>query len=125
MRKKTKIILGLVGLGLVALIFFVAAGLYSMEIEDHYGDNQNFFYKSRVGDIAVNLDKKEFEKVEKSWTRVFIVGNSGRVDMWKWLNENKIEIYRARPFVYDKEPTYNDIERLIAEDKLELIIKNW
>ncbi len=125
MRKKTKIILGLVGLGLVALIFFVAMGLYSMEIEDHYGDNQNFFYKSKVGDIAVNRDKREFKKVEKSWTRIFIADKGERVDIWKWLNEDSVEVYRARPFVYDKEPSYKDIKRLISEDKLELIIKNW
>jgi hypothetical protein len=125
MTKRTKIILGLIGLGLFALIFFVAMGFYTMDIEDHYGDNQNFFYGSKFGDIAVNRDKKEFKKIEKSWTRVFIVDEKSKVDIWTWVTDDSVAIYRARPFVYDKEPTYKDIERLIAEDKLELIIKNW
>jgi len=125
MNKKTKIILGLVGLGLFALIVFIAIGFYSMDIEDHYGNDQNFFYQSKFGDIAVNRDRKEFKKIEKSWTRIFIADEKGRVDIWTWLNEDSVGIYRARPFVSNKELTYGDIERLIAEDKLELIIKNW
>lgn len=105
-------------------IFYCNRALFNGDRRS-YGDNQNFFYESKVGDTAVNRGRKEFKKVEKSWKKVFVADERGRVDIWKWLNEDSVEVYRDQPFVYDKEPSYNDIQRLVSEDKLELVIENW
>lgn len=61
MNKKTKIIFGIGILG-VATALGIASGLYLMAIEDHYGDYQNFFFKAKHGDIALNLDTGKLEK---------------------------------------------------------------
>src|SRR6266516_2310809 len=111
MNQRSKIIFGLCGISVLAIVVFTAIGLYAMAIEDHYGDNQEFFYKSKHGDIAVNRDTREFKKIEKSWTRVFIIDDDKRVDLWTWLNKNRIEIYRARTLNNSQNPSCTDIEQ--------------
>lgn len=49
MSKTIKIILAVVGLLTFGTGAILAFGMYSMEIEDTYGDNQDIFYNSRQG----------------------------------------------------------------------------
>ena len=90
MNKKLKIIFLLIGIVVVSGFLFVSIGFYTMDIEDHYGDNQDFFYKSKYGDIAINRDTREFGKIEKSWTRVYITDKGKKVDLWSWLNKRDL-----------------------------------
>lgn len=127
MNKKTKIVLGIVGVLGMATVLGIASGLYLMAVEDHYGNYQDFFFNAKYGDIALNRDTQELRKVEKGWTRVFVVNKGERIDLLTWLDESRIEIYRARPSISGQDPSYSytDIEQLIKDNKLELIIKNW
>ena len=124
MNKRSKIIFGLIGISILAIAIFIAVGLHAMAIEDHFGDNQEFFYKSKHGDIALNRDTREFKKIEKSWARAFVIDNK-KVDLWTWLDKNRIEIYRARTLNNSQNPNYSDIEQLIRNNELEMIVKNW
>lgn len=125
MNRKVKIGLIIFGLVVAATIFSMTYGFYLMEIEDHYGDNREIFFQSRQGDIAVNRDKRELGTIEKSWKRIYIIGNSDTVDIWSWLDKDNIEIYRPRiNGLAGKNLKYDDIDNLIDDKKIELIIKN-
>jgi hypothetical protein len=123
MNKKVKIVLSILGLAILSVILFIAVGLYSMEIEDTYGDNQDFYYKSKQGDIVVNRDTKEFKRIEKTWKRIYGIHNSDTTDLWRWLHENGIEIYRPTTHLEDNGLSYEELDKLINEGKLTLIIK--
>jgi len=125
MNRKVKIGLIIFGLVVAATIFSMTYGFYLMEIEDHYGDNREIFFQSRQGDIAVNRDKRELGTIEKSWKRIYIIGNSDTVDIWSWLDKDNIEIYRPRiNGLAGKNLKYDDIDNLIDDKKIKLIIKN-
>lgn len=49
---KTKILALTIGV-LIFLIGMIALGFHAMEIEDHYGDLQDFYFKSRNGDLII------------------------------------------------------------------------
>ena len=125
MNKKIKIGLIIFGLVVTATLFSMTYGFYLMEIEDHYGDNQEIFFQSRQGDIVINRDKKELGTIEKNWKRIYIIHHSDTVDIWSWLDKDDIEIYRPRiNGLTAKNLNYNDIDNLIDDKKIELIIKN-
>ena len=125
MTKRTKIGLSLLGLTLLAIAAFVGGGLYAMAIEDHYGDNQNVFFKCRQGDIVVNRDTKEIRTIERNWTRIYAVLNSDTTDLWLWLHEDRIAIYRSRiDGLTENGVRYQDIENLAKAGDIELIITN-
>ena len=125
MNKKIKIGLIIFGLVATATLFSMTYGFYLMEIEDHYGDNQEIFFQSRQGDIVVNRDKRELGTIEKNWKRIHIIGNSDTVDNWSWLDKDEIEIYRPKiNGLTAKNLKYDDIDNLIDTKKIELIVKN-
>ena len=95
MNKKVKIILAIFGLLIVGIVAFIFVGLYGMEIEDTYGDNQDIFYSSRQGDLVVNHDTKEFGEIKKTWTRFYITINSDTIDISEWWDDRNIEIYKT------------------------------
>ena len=124
MVKRTKITLALLIL-VMAIGALVVGGLYTVEIEDYYGDNQNVFYKCRQGDIAVNRDTQEIRIIEKSWRRIYSIQDSDTIDLWLWLHENRIEIYRPKiKRSIDETTGYKDVENLAAAGKIELVIRN-
>ncbi len=102
----------------------IAIGLYGMEIEDRYGDNQDIFYRSQEGDIVVNHETKEVGEIKKTWTRFYVVNKLDTIDTNDWWDDKSIEIYK----VTDSEPLdnnfdYSDIDKLKADGKLELKMK--
>jgi hypothetical protein len=121
MNKKIKIILGLFGLLILVLVAFVAMGLYGMEIEDTYGDNQDIFYNSRQGDIVVNHEAKEFGEIKKTWKRFYVTYKSDTVDIGDWWDDKNIEVYKRTDSETSQETfTYSEIGRLTGEGKLKL-----
>jgi hypothetical protein len=121
MNKKLKIILGILGLLILGVVAFIAIGLYGMEIEDTYGDNQDIFYNARQGDIVVNHETKEFGEIRKTWTRFYLTNKLDTVDIRDWWNDKNIEIYRPVDIeTSDNDFSYTDIDRLRDEGKLEL-----
>ncbi len=125
MTRKIKIGLLIFGLVVTATLLTITYGLYLMEIEDHYVDNQEIYFQSRQGDIAVNRNKRELGTIEKDLKRIYVIDNSDTVDIWSWLDKDDIEIYRPRlNGLTAKTVNYNDIDKLVDERKIELIIKN-
>ncbi|SIT94823.1 hypothetical protein [Pontibacter indicus] len=124
MNKKFKIILGTISLIVVGMALFIAIGLYGMEIEDRYGDNQDIFYRSRQGDIVVNHQTKEFGEIKKTWTRFYVVNKLDTIDTNDWWDDKNIEIYKVTDLEpLDKSFNYSEFEKLKEEGKLELKMK--
>jgi hypothetical protein len=124
MKRKIKITLIIIGLLVVGVFTFLISGLYLMEIEDHYGDSQNIYFKVSQGDIAVNRDTKEVRIIEKTWKRIYGIEKTDTIDMWHWLDKNTIEIYRQSSSLEKGGLTYDNIDKLVAEKKLEFVTKN-
>jgi hypothetical protein len=125
MRKRTKIILTIGTLTLLTVAYLFFQGLHLMTIEDHYGDNQEFFFKSKSGDIIVNRTLNEIKKLEKSRNRIFFVDNADTTDLYHWLVRDKIKIYR--PETENKELsnlTITDVDELIQKEDIILVIEN-
>ncbi|MCX2738974.1 hypothetical protein [Pontibacter anaerobius] len=102
MKKRTKIVV-LLSVGLVFLFSgFLYLSLHTMEIEDHYGDLQHFYYQSKDGDIIINHESKKFGLIEKDSRRIYIVDNrKEKVDLYNWVyiyndfQESKVEVFRS------------------------------
>ena len=125
MTRRTKINLSLLGVTILSLAAFVAVGLRAMAIEDHYGDNQNVFFRCRQGDIVVNRDTKEIGTIEKNWTRIYAVHNTDTTDLWLWLHVDCIAIYRSRiDGLIENGVKYQDIGELAEAGDIELILTN-
>ena len=120
LNKKVKIFLTIFGLLIVGIVAFIFVGLYGMEIEDTYGDNQDIFYSSRQGDLVVNHDTKEFGKIKKTWTRFYVTINSDTIDIDKWWDDKNIEIYELSDFELTDNIKYEELDKLVDEGKLEL-----
>ena len=121
MNKPLKIILTFFGIivGLGALIVF---GMYSMAIEDTYGDNQDIFYHSRQDDIVINNDTKELGNIVKTWTKFYVINNNDTLNINGWWDDKNIEIWRP----VDKDAlvnnmTHADIDGLKREQRLQLV----
>ena len=120
MSKTIKIILTVFGVLVIGLGGLFMFGMYSMEIEDTYGDNQDIFYNSRQGDIIVNNQAKELGQISKTWTRFYVINANDTLNINDWWDDKNIEIYR----LVDKDISidnlsYGDIDGL--KTKLELI----
>jgi len=64
MKKGLKYGLLFFGVLIITVCGFIGFGLYSMEIEDHYGDLQELYYKSEDGDVIINKTTSEFGIIE-------------------------------------------------------------
>jgi hypothetical protein len=120
MNKTIKIILTFFGVLVIGLGGLFMFGMYSMEIEDTYGDNQDIFYNSRQGDIVINNETKELGRISKTWTRFYVINDNDTLNINDWWDDKNIEIYRP----VDKDVpvdnlNYGDIDGL--KTKLELI----
>lgn len=130
MNKVLKYGLLIFGIVIITFVGFVGFGLYTMEIEDHYGDLQELYYHSENGDLIINHTTSEFGIIEKSWKRINIRRQQkDSIDLYHWVYrkgiETKSEIYRAKSGetkLY--EITYAELQNRIENLDFELIIKN-
>lgn len=121
MSKTIKIIVAVVGLLTFGAGVILAFGMYSMEIEDTYGDNQDIFYNSRQGYIVINHDTKELGQITKTWKRFYVINHNDTLNINNWWDDKKIEIFR----LIDKSITgnnlsYVEIDGLKQQNKIEL-----
>jgi hypothetical protein len=118
------------GIVIITVIGFIVFGFYSMEIEDHYGDLQEFYYESKSGDIIVNKTTSDFGIIEKNWKRINIrTQQKDSTDLYNWVYQNgmetKSEIYRAKNGETELNGiTYSELEKKIDNSDFKLIIKN-
>lgn len=122
MGKTVKIILKVCGLLVIGLGGLIVFGMYSMEIEDTYGDNEDIFYNSRQGDIVINNQTKELGRISKTWTRFYVITDHDTLNINDWWDDKNIEIYRPvdKDVSFDN-LSYGDVNGL--KKKLELIKK--
>jgi hypothetical protein len=118
MGKTLKIILTVFGLLVIGLGGLLMFGMYSMAIEDVYGDNQDIFYNSRQGDIVINHEAKELGHIAKTWTTFYVINDDDTLNINNWWDDKNIEIYRP----VDKDLSldnlsYEDIDGLKKELK--------
>lgn len=64
--KKTKWIIGVFAILFITFSTTIVLGLWSMGIEDLYGDKQNIFWEGSSGDTIKLVDNRK----KKSWQRV-------------------------------------------------------
>jgi hypothetical protein len=118
------------GIVIITVIGFIVFGFYSMEIEDHYGDLQEFYYESKSGDIIVNKTTSDFGIIEKNWKRINIrTQQKDSTDLYNWVYQNgmetKSEIYRAKNGETELNGiTSSELEKKIDNSDFKLIIKN-
>ena len=99
MNKGLKYRLLIFGIVIITVVGLIGFGLYSMEIEDHYGDLKELYYDSKSGDIILNKSTSEFGIIEKNWKRINIrTLKKDSTDLYNWVFQNgietKAEIYR-------------------------------
>jgi hypothetical protein len=124
--KTTKIILAAVGLLTFGTGLILAFGMYSMEIEDTYGDNQDIFYNSRQGDMVINHDTKELGQITKTWKRFYVINHNDTLNINNWWDDKKIEIFRLIDnSISGNNLSYEEIDRLKRQKKIELHKRLW
>lgn len=101
-----------------------------MEIEDHYGDYQEIYYKSKDEDIIVNEETAEFGIVGKNWKRINVrTKEKDSTDLYSFASKvsyySKIKIYRPKTEIKQIEQMdLADIKKLIDEKKVKLILEH-
>ena len=85
--KTIKIILAVVGLLTFGTGVILAFGMYSMEIEDTYGDNQEIFYNCRQGNIVINHDTKELVQITKTCKRFYVINQNDTLNINNWWDD--------------------------------------
>ncbi|MBF4464000.1 hypothetical protein [Flavobacterium sp. LC2016-12] len=125
---KRKILVSIV-LIVSTLLVVIVSGLYSMEIEDHYGDLQQIYFDSKSGDIIVNRQTQKFGVITKNWKRADVITKENdNLDLYElvYINqiENKYEVFRSEKELKIKELTFDKIVELKEKKLLETVIKN-
>lgn len=115
---------------ITAFVGMLGLGLYTMEIEDHYGDAQELYYKSKTGDIIINRNTSEFGIVEKSWKRINIrTSTKDSTALYNWIYQNgketTVEIYRPKSqFKLLEETSLSELKNMIDKSEMVLVIRN-
>lgn len=121
MNKTTKIILAVVGLLIFGTGVILAFGMYSMEIEDTYGDNQDVFYNSRQGDIVINHNTKKLGHITKTWKRFYVINHNDTLNVNDWWDDKKIELFRlVDKSISGNNLSYEKIDDLKQQKRIEL-----
>ena len=128
MKKRTIIILGVLGLAIGAVIYFLMDGLYAMDIEDHYGDLQAVYYQADDGDLIID-NKSRYGFLIKLSNRIYVQEEDCMKDLYSWVNISpaavKFSVYKFTVYeTWTTRPTYTEMKRLINERKLKPKIDN-
>ena len=130
MNKGLKYGLLIFGIVIITVVGFIGFGLYSMEIEDHYGGYQTIYYKSKNSDIIVNEETSELGIVGKNWKRLNVwTKEKDSTDLYTFASKasyySNIKVYRPKTEIEKiKKMNFSDIQKLIAENKIELIFEH-
>ena len=129
MNKGLKYGLLIFGFAIIVLMVFVAFGLYTMEIEDHYGDYQEVYYVFQDGDIIVNEETSQLGIVGKNWKRLNIwTKEKDSTDLYFFAirksHNSTIKIYQPQTEIKGiKQMEFESIKELITEKKIKLILE--
>jgi len=130
MKRRVKIIILTSIIALIGVAGFIGFGLYELEIEDHYGDLQNFQFESKNGDLIINKSTSEFGIIEKTWKRMNIrTKEKDSTDLYFWIYRNgietKAEVYRPKSGEIELSGiTFSELMKKINKSELKLITRN-
>jgi hypothetical protein len=130
LKKGLKYGLLIFGIVIITIFGFIGFGFYSMEIEDHYGNYQEIYYKSKNFDIIVNVETSEYGIVEKNWKRLNVwTKEKDSTDLYTFVSKASyysiIKLYRPKSKIENiRKLEYNDIQKLVAENELKLILEH-
>lgn len=116
-------------LAVLTFFGFILYWAYLMEIEDHYGDLQDFYFASNSGDIIIKPEQKKIGFIQKDYKRILVIENQKEIDLYSWVyfrdKEYKVAVYRSEnELLHVPDLDYNQIQQLIKEEKLKLVINN-
>ncbi|RZJ74674.1 MAG: hypothetical protein EOO47_20805 [Flavobacterium sp.] len=88
--KKTKWIVGVVAILFTTFLTFMALGLWSLDVEDFYGDKQDIFWEGSSGDIIKLIDDKTKKvlamgTLKKTWHRINVESNGDETTLRQWI----------------------------------------
>ena len=100
-----------------------------MEIEDHYGDLQEFYYKSQDGDIVLNAAEAQFGVLEKDWKRIYVRQGQNKTELYNWIYREGFQdenlVYRTNLKISELESMdYLEIKNYIKRADLEPLVRN-
>lgn len=110
------------------LIILLAFGLHSIEIEDHYGDMQKFYYNSQNGDVVIYENFEVIGLIDKNWKRIRVLTKEGEsMDFYNWVYENKYLVEKIKFYRPDRkwkidELTEENIKRSLEKGYLKIKI---
>lgn len=122
MSAPVKILITFFLTGAIALIFLFF-GLYSMQIEDTYGDNQEVFYQSSDGDIILNHKTKQVGVIYKNWSSMVVISANDTLNISGWWNDPLILLRPTRKDAYQGTQTYSRILELWKEGALKKVLE--
>ena len=109
MKTSTKKVTLLILIVLIFIIEFFGFAFHGMEIEDQYGDLQEFYFKSKSGDIMVFGEYEKIGLVDKTWKRIKVIDSrKDTVDLYTWFYDDRFPngsntLYRTKEgFTFDK-----------------------
>lgn len=91
-----------------------------MEVEDHYGDLQEFYFKSESGDLMIFGEYEKIGLVDKTWKRIRLIDSrKDTVDLYNWFYDDRYQngsntLYRTK-----KEFTLDRLNKEIIRKKIE------
>lgn len=90
--RKAKLIIGTIAVLFTAFLTFMALGLWSMDIEDLYGDKQEIFWQGNSGDTVKLVDHNSQVLLatgilKKTWHRIKVESNGSQNDIVGWLEK--------------------------------------
>ncbi|WP_338761740.1 hypothetical protein WAF17_16095 [Bernardetia sp. ABR2-2B] len=130
MRKALKYGLLTSSIVIITVVGLIGFGFHTIEIEDHYGDYQEIYYKSKDSDLIVNEETSEFGIVGKNWKRINIkTKEKDSTDLYTFASKgsyySKIKVYRPKTTIERIEQmNFADVKKLISEKKIELILEH-
>ena len=120
--------IGVIVIGIVMLIIGIFGfAFHAMEIEDHYGDLQDFYFKSNNGDLMVFGKYKKIGLVDKTWTTIRIINLTGdTIDLFNWFYDDnypeaEIKLYKIKNQFELDELNKDEVKRMIENDEVRSI----
>lgn len=113
---------------LILIIGFLGFAFHGMEIEDQYGDLQDFYFKSKSGDIMIFGEYEKIGLVDKTWKRIRIVdAKKDTIDLYTWFYDDKYSngsnaLYRTKEEITLEELDKEAIRQKIKQNELKKIM---
>ncbi len=124
MKKAIRIIFFSILTVVISITGLIVFGLYSLSIEDHYGDLQIVYYKAKDNDIIVNEETETFGKLEKDWTSIKVIdGSNPAIDLYPWAFKGNdrvnLKIFRPNLEINSFEQMdYDAFKKMMADQNL-------